>query len=540
MSESAVNLDALIPREDFDCVSEQPTRRLDPSPIKAGSLATGEALYALLRKPDFQRETAIWTPEKVRDLVVAFVAEDLVPALILWRSPSNLLFVIDGAHRLSSLIAWVNDDYGDGNISRAFFGPDIPDAQRKAAAKAKQLIEKEVGPYHKIAAAFRDPKASDKEKQTAAQLNYVSIMVQGLEGGSEKAERSFFKINEQGVSLDKTELTLLHSRRCPNSVAARAVHHRGTGYPHWGQFPETEKMEIEKLAKEIAHILFDPPLSSNVLRTAEVPIAGKERAAGALSLLLNTVNLANRLGDSFVPKNREEAEKKMPPDENGTQTVLLLKNTKKLLARLSSGDTGSLELHPFVYFYSDGGRHLPSSYLAVIEFFNRLEVEDRFKQFAFVRERFECFLVSEREYIPQHVRKARGEIKAVHLLAEYFRFCFEEFLKTGSDNKSVSGAVQKKYPYLMPSAFDSPDYGTNISTESKSRLVINHSLATALRCSICHARIPSSGISFDHILDKKFGGRGEDSNIAATHTYCNNSKDQLLQYFASFKGRKND
>jgi len=246
------------------------------------------------------------------------------------------------------------------------------------------------------------------------------------------------------------------------------------------------------------------------------------------------------LGDSFVPKNRDEAEKKMPPDLDGTQTVALLKSTKKLLSRLSSGDTGSLELHPFVYFYSEGGRHLPSSYLAAVEFFDRLEREDRFKQFAYVREQFEDFLLAGREYIPQHVRKARGEIKAVHLLAEYFRFCFEEFLKQGANENSVSDAVAKQYPYLKPNAFDSTDYGTNFSAEAKNRIFVNHSLEVAMRCSICRARIPNSGISYDHIQDKKIGGRGDDANIAATHTYCNNSKDQLLKYFASFKGRKVD
>jgi hypothetical protein len=167
-------------------------------------------------------------------------------------------------------------------------------------------------------------------------------------------------------------------------------------------------------------------------------------------------------------------------------------------------------------------------------------MEDRFKQFAFVRERFEDFLISGREYIPQHVRKARGEIKAVHLLAEYFRFCFEEFLKEGADSSSVSDAVGKQYSYLKPSAFDSTDYGTNFSAEAKNRLFIDHSLEAAMRCSICRARIPNSGISYDHIQDKKNDGRGDEANIAVTHTYCNNSKDQLLRYFASFKGRKQD
>jgi len=45
----------------------------------------------------------------------------LIPAIILWNS-GRYIFTIDGAHRLSALIAWVLDDYGDGIISQTFFG----------------------------------------------------------------------------------------------------------------------------------------------------------------------------------------------------------------------------------------------------------------------------------------------------------------------------------------------------------------------------------------------------------------------------------
>ena len=77
--------------------------------------------YPNLRKPEYQRETNEWTPEKVLGLIESFVNGDLIPAIILWTSKGNYTFVIDGAHRLGALIAWVNDDYGDWEISRNFF-----------------------------------------------------------------------------------------------------------------------------------------------------------------------------------------------------------------------------------------------------------------------------------------------------------------------------------------------------------------------------------------------------------------------------------
>jgi hypothetical protein len=112
------NLDALIKREDMASGEFKTTKALKD--INHTELELSKNTYGVLRKPDFQRETAMWSPEKVRDLIIAYAEEDLVPAIILWRSPFNDLFVIDGAHRLSSLIAWVNDDYGDGITSKPF------------------------------------------------------------------------------------------------------------------------------------------------------------------------------------------------------------------------------------------------------------------------------------------------------------------------------------------------------------------------------------------------------------------------------------
>jgi hypothetical protein len=79
-----VNLDALIPREDFEI--EVPSReggdeRLRPS-IQITDLEAGTFLYEALRKPDFQRETAEWDPVRVAGLVRTFINGDLIPGAL--------------------------------------------------------------------------------------------------------------------------------------------------------------------------------------------------------------------------------------------------------------------------------------------------------------------------------------------------------------------------------------------------------------------------------------------------------------------------
>src|SRR5687768_7987556 len=104
------NLDALIRREDFEITSEALQHSSLTVTLRASDLEDKSFLYQVLRKPDFQRETSNWDPEKVSDLIQSFLEGDLIPSVILWRSPAGNIFVIDGAHRLSALIAWVHDD----------------------------------------------------------------------------------------------------------------------------------------------------------------------------------------------------------------------------------------------------------------------------------------------------------------------------------------------------------------------------------------------------------------------------------------------
>ncbi|HZT41131.1 MAG TPA: DUF262 domain-containing protein, partial [Chthonomonadaceae bacterium] len=151
-----VNLDALIHREDFEVMGEPPSASKLAQGFRVSDLAEGALTLALLRKPDFQRETNNWSPRKVADLIKSFLEGDLIPAVILWRSDkSGNFFVVDGAHRLSALIAWALDDYGDGKLSRVFFDNHIPPEQNKAAEETRKLVNKEVGSYQELSLALR-------------------------------------------------------------------------------------------------------------------------------------------------------------------------------------------------------------------------------------------------------------------------------------------------------------------------------------------------------------------------------------------------
>lgn len=129
---SKVNLDALIPRDDFTTTTYSDMSS-DGQFDNIGIIGlSGNIILPFLRKPDFQRETSEWDKKNICELLDSLISHDLIPSIILWRSNTGYYFILDGAHRLSALIAWYKDDYGDGEISRKYYNDDISIAQKEA------------------------------------------------------------------------------------------------------------------------------------------------------------------------------------------------------------------------------------------------------------------------------------------------------------------------------------------------------------------------------------------------------------------------
>ncbi len=208
---SQVNLDALIPREDLE-IHEPKSTSTKVASIPISSLKKGELFVESLRKPQFQRSTWQWSPDKVYNLIKSFTDGDLIPAVIMWQGQGNN-FVIDGAHRLSALMAWINDDYGDGNLSIAMFGANLERGQIEKAKQVKKLIEANIGKYSDIIwAAQNQDKATPERLKVAQTLASKGIDLQWVPGDAAKAEVSFFKINESASPLDSSEKRLLNAR----------------------------------------------------------------------------------------------------------------------------------------------------------------------------------------------------------------------------------------------------------------------------------------------------------------------------------------
>lgn len=509
-----VYLDALLPREDFDIDETQNSAKKKES-FSISDLRGDDFFYSTLRKPDFQRETNEWTPDKVCELINSFLNGELIPAVILWRSKSGYNFVIDGSHRVSSLISWINNDYGDGPITKMVFDGLIPEEQIELGIKTRKLIEKEIGSYSDFQLSLKFPeKVKPEIALKAKNLGAIAVQLQWVEGDADVAEASFFKINQQAAKIDPTELKLIQSRKKPNGIASRAIIKGGKGHQYWSKFSENNIAEIVKLSKEINEVFFLPKLK-NPVKTLDLPIGGKGYSSQSPLLIFEYVNLVNK-ANSNLEKD----------DSDGTLTVEFLKRSRKIAYLINANHISSLGLHPAVYFYSRTGRHKTASFFAIADFIMDLESKNKLKDFIKIREKFEDLLIEYDFAIQQILRHYRGSSSALPHIKNFYSKLMKELIVTNNDKEKTIKNVLANEEFKFIRINETEDFSVtskDFSDETKSSVFITEALEKALRCKICNARIHTNSISFDHKTRKEDGGLGEIENAQISHPYCNSA-----------------
>jgi len=508
-----VNLDAMIHRDDFDTSSTSEQKmRSGSATLRLVDLADNSLVFPTLRKPDFQRETNEWNSEKVCKLIESFVDDELIPAVIFWNASSSYTFVIDGAHRLSALASWVNDDYGDGEISKKFYDK-IENEQLSAAEKTRILVRKRIGPYSDYLLAVTNPdKVSGKIVERSKNLGLLSLSIQWVGGDQKHAESSFFKINQQGEPLSKTEMKLLKERKKPHVLAARAIIKGGQGHPYWGKFEDGKQEQIKKISEKLFCNLFRPPLNKPVKTLDKLPLAGKVGLASTLPTISSFVNIVNDLG------NRD-----IHDDNSGDMTIEYLNNCNVLTNRISSNEPFSLGLHPAIYFYSHDGRHKQASFYAAVNFVKQLDTKNKIYDFLNVRGKFEIILQKYNYLIQQILRNYRSADKAYPHITEYYHKIIKK-LNEGKDVDNVIDEIMKdSFDFLTIRQVGSHGEIDSFSQNTKSSIFIKTALENAIKCNICGGLVPTNSISFDHIIRKQDGGLNTDDNGQITHPYCNTS-----------------
>jgi hypothetical protein len=503
----------MIKRADFAHQAEARTIELGEKLI-IDQISNKSPFLRLLRKPDFQRETNHWSPEQVSLLVKSFAHGELIPSLILWKSDS-FVFVIDGAHRLSALKAWVENDYGDGAESLKFFGGTISPEQKRLADATRRAVERSVGRFSDFKAAIGEDTEPDNEKaRVAANIFTRSLHIQWIQGSQEVAETSFFKINSQGTVLDPIEELLLKNRRTSYAIAARSVVRAGAGHKYWSSFNSETQRNIEEEASKLHSLLFQPDITEPI-KTLDLPLGGTSSSLDALKMLIDIFAIVDGEADS------KKAIEALGVDDEGSESKLVLRRVRKVVTRMTGNDPSSLGLHPAVYFYNERGKHSRFLFLGVLKALAdavRNNNKAWFSQFTDARKRIEKVLVEKKSIINQGLANinSRQRVERVANL-------ISELVRKGANGK-VSDQDVLTFLGLQGRAgslriIDAPQ---GFSDDTKSAIFLQEALKKAMQCNICEGYLdPAKAVSYDHITPRREGGTGRTDNGQLSHPYCN-------------------
>lgn len=513
-----VTLDALIPREDFDILSElggnNNTR--NKATLSIEDLKYDSFFFSALRKPIFQRETNEWEPSKICGIIESFIESELIPSIILWRNQGGYIFVIDGAHRLSSLGAWINDDYGDGEISRQYYGNVIPQEQLETAQKTRELINSKIGSFKEIFSITRNPavSADERKKRIAKNLGALAIQLQWVEGNADKAEDSFLKINQCATKISDAELELIENRDKAYALAARAIVRAGQGYQYWSKFSDEAQTKILDNAKKIHHIMFgEVPMNIDDINSFSV--GGTQSSSLTLDVVNQTVKICNGITD---------IKKAIFGDEN--DVINMLRNTLKILQYIHSKEKFSLGLHPFVYFYSDLGKHKIGSYYGILLFVKNLISDNKLNNFIQVRAKFEDVVYTYSFIVQQIIRKYRQTKRSYDKIANYFSDLMN--IIRSNDKMSSEEIINElrnlpEYKYLQTEIIDNEEVEIrgHFSRGRRQQIKLQTFVSNLPKCPICGGYLDNYSISVDHIIRKSDGGSNAKVNGQVTHLYCN-------------------
>jgi hypothetical protein len=329
--------------------------------------------------------------DRVEKLIDTFLEDGLIPAIILWETNDGDTLIIDGAHRVSSLIAWVNDDYGDINVSSS-----------NNHHALSEYFNQRIGNYSTIKAS-----QDEKYKTIKQVIAKKSIPLQWVAGDYDKVKDSFIRINEQGVTLSNDEKELIQKDKLPTSKLARAILSHGTG--------QNSKYKTESNFR-IFELFFLPTL---IKENLVYPMLGAVDEDFVISKVYNVLKII---------------------DEDQSESVADLES---VILKFSNFSQNFLQISNKVYFYG-ANQHYKTSSLFGFTLFTKELMSDNVLLNKYLKHRkpFEEFLVENERFVQAIARKRRQSSKAYSEISDYYKTVLEA-ITLNNENY-----IFEKFPYL--------------------------------------------------------------------------------------------
>ncbi|MGB8648636.1 MAG: HNH endonuclease signature motif containing protein [Anaerolineae bacterium] len=562
-NELRVHLDHIIKKQSLRYVGKDDgvpafNRSKDdpPNPLRYKDLEDHDGIVPWLRKPDFQRETSAWTPEKCVDLLESVVRRWVIPGLIMWRNDeTDLVYVLDGAHRISVLLAWMLDDWGDRAPAGYYERNKRAGEIERAAITVRELVKRQIGDYASYKEAYQKYlKAQDdgdvsslREDERTKGSFYRDIRsgakgfhVQWEFGDYNVAEASFLRINRTGQQLNTFETTLIENRNSTLARAVMSVANGGSGH-FWPELSspvsKSQLQTLNEMATGLHRKLFVPSLEGTIQSLA-VPFMVAPGYFQKHALLMELFPVFQ--GKSGQPDDITDI---LEEDNNASGDAILANGMTLMykavdaMSQLTGEDNDSrtLNLVPLFYFYSNIGRYVRSALYGFISWLNQgseEEVRTRKIIFSAHRERFEQVLFRHNiaGIIPDRIGSGP---RATFGTADFY----ERLLRLLNSNSHATGdpSFEKELGDILaklavPRSEKRVSESRVATKTQKNAVVIKKLFENSARCHICGGILNMSEVQYDHKKEWHLGGESHPDNFEPTHPFCNNMREEIEEH----------
>lgn len=565
--ELKVDLDHLIRRENFRFVQpvEETGDPQDQDPKLRLNDLREPYRTRLFRKPDFQRATAAWTPEQCVSLLESILDYQVVPSLIMWASPNNTFhYILDGGHRISVVMAWLLDDWGDKREPNEYGSPEEEPRIKDAAAVVRSLVNTRVGTIQEYQAAGEEIVRLTNERKAPRQemedkrfergqffnrflTGGVAFNILWVRGNYDRAERSFASINKSGTKLSEWELKLIENRNSSFARAVMALANNGSAEHYWtGDIPGSpEKEQLQQQAHGIVQgiyklhdTLFIPPFKRppKELRQPLFVIQKREQRPPYIAELLVVVDGGRgREGEIAAAIGRDKMASPATIIANGDR---LIARARVAFEHITGPSPKSLALVPALYLYSETMVYVRSLLYGLLYWLtagSEEEILQRKRLFSVYRGAFEQVLEARKAEFVSAVSRGTGSGPEVTgPTARYYQGVLAALIAhkgdvMGPDFAEAYDAVLKgPNGGKTRAAAASAGKSRSFTPPMKSKLVLHEMMRMAPRCAICGGIIdPQSDLQHDHVLEYMKGGPTSPENQRLAHPFCNNNRPTI-------------
>lgn len=518
--------------------------------------------FEKLKKPDFQRETNAWSPYQCKEFIESVFLGQIIPSIILWKSYENgMTYILDGAHRLSVIRAWIIDDWGDK--AGVYYERRDLDEIKSIASNVRSIVNSSIGSfddfkqsYQALQRIINEGKAPKKEMSERAfkQAKFYSdvigsnstLFAQWETGDYNSAEQSFLRINRQGQPLDPWESTLIEFRKGSYSRTIMHVANCGENGHYWPTegLEDTQKVIVSNfgnISKSIYTKLFIPPFILPI-QELTVPILVAPAYFQKHLYLLELIPLIvwNQIASDFedqISLLKHDYELSAGEVISNANNLLTQLNTRLEHLVGTANNPLSLSLVPLIYWYNHRGQFLRSLlYGFIFWIFNGTDKEIRERKIIFsgLRDKVESILFIYKQEIAALAALSGAGLKATRSIAAFF----DQLIFFLNQNKSIDLAS----PELEQAVLELTQQrrkdrsikraGRTFTKRDQSQSNIKELYEASIRCHICNGivNLKFGGIQYDHVNEFKSVKETDPVNMRPTHPFCNNNRSRIEEY----------